>query len=46
MIQLHNGLSTASNLMKTTIKTGDWEVKDAKFVDDLEVLLALTNRCQ
>ena len=42
-MQIENGMSSTKAVERAALRTEDWLVKDLKFVDDEDVILAVSN---
>lgn len=42
VLEIKNGMSTTKSVERATIKTAGWEVRDVKFIDDEELVLAVS----
>ena len=46
MLVIQNGMSSTKSVGGAVIKTAGWEVRDVKFVDDKELVLAVSAKCK
>ena len=46
VLEIENGMSSTKSVEVAVIKTAGWEVKDVKFVDDDEIMLAVSAKCK
>ena len=46
MLEIKNGISSTKSVEGAVIKTAGWEVRDVKFVDDNELMLAVSTKCK
>lgn len=46
LLGIKNGTSSTKSLECAVIKTAGWEVRDVKFVDDDELVLAVSAQCK
>ena len=46
VLGVKNGISSAKSVEGAVIKTAGWDVKDVKFVDDDELMLAVSAKCK
>ena len=46
VLGIKNGMSSTNSVEVAVIKTAGWEVKDVKFVDDDEMVLAVSTKCK
>ena len=46
MLEIKNGISSTKSVEGAVIKTAGWEVRDVKFVDDNELMLAVSTNCK
>ena len=45
-LEIKNGISSTKSVEDAVIKTAGWEVRDVKFVDDNELMLAVSTKCK
>lgn len=45
-LRIENGISTSEGIGCASIRLGSWHLKDIKFVDDTDVLLAMSNNSE
>ena len=45
-LEIKNGVSSTKTMKGAVIETAGWEVKDVKFIDDGELLLAVSANCK
>lgn len=45
-LEIKNGVSSTKTMKGAVIETAGWEVKDVKFIDDEELLLAVSANCE
>ena len=43
---IKNGVSSTKSVEGAVIKTAGWEVRDVRFVDDDEMMLAVSAKCK
>ena len=46
LLEIKNGISSTKSVEGAVIKTAGWEVRDVKFVDDKELVLAVSTKCK
>lgn len=46
VLGIKNGMSSTKSVEIAVIRTASWEVKDVKFVDDDEIVLAVSAKCK
>ena len=46
LLEIKNGISSTQSVEGAVIKTAGWEVRDVKFVDDNELMLAVSTKCK
>lgn len=46
VLEIKNGMSSTKSVEGAEIKTAGWEVRDVKFVDDDELVLAVSAQCK
>lgn len=46
VLGIKNGMSSTKTVEGAVIKTAGWEVRDVKFVDDDELVLAVSAKCE
>ena len=46
LLEISNGMSSTKSLESAVIKTAGWEVRDVKFIDDDELMLAVSTDCK
>ena len=46
LLDIKNGISSTKSVESAVIKTAGWEVRDVKFVDDNEFMLAVSTKCK
>lgn len=46
LLNIRNGMSSTKSVEGAVIKTAGWEVRDVKFVDDTELMLAVSTNCK
>ena len=46
VLLIKNGMSSTKSVAGAVIKTAGWEVRDVKFVDDDELVLAVSANCK
>ena len=46
LLEIKNGMSSTKSIEGAVIKTAGWEVRDVKFVDDDELVLAVSTKCK
>lgn len=46
MLETQNGISSTKSVEGAMIETAGWEVRDVKFVDDDELVLAVSTKCK
>ena len=45
LLAIKNGMSSTRSVEGAVIKTAGWQVRDVKFVDDDEMILAVSTSC-
>ena len=46
LLEIKNGMSSTKSVEGAVIKTAGWDVRDVKFVDDYELMLAMSTKCK
>ena len=46
LLEIKNGISSTKSVECAVIKTAGWQVRDVKFVDDNELMLAVSTKCK
>ena len=46
LLGIKNGMSSTETVEGAVIRTDGWEVRDVKFVDDNELILAVSTKCK
>ena len=46
LMGIKNGVSSTKSVEGAVIKTAGWEVRDVRFVDDDEMMLAVSAKCK
>lgn len=46
VLEIKNGMSSTKSVEGAVIKTASWEFRDVKFVDDDELVLAVSAECK
>ena len=46
LLEIKNGISSTKSVEGAVIKTIGWEVRDVKFIDDNELMLAVSTKCK
>ena len=46
LLEIKNGISSTKSVEGAVIKTTGWEVRDVKFIDDNELMLAVSTKCK
>lgn len=46
VLEIKNGMSSTKSVEGAVIKTASWEFRDVKFVDDDELVLAVSAKCK
>ena len=46
LLDIKNGISSTKSVEGAVIKTAGWQVRDVKFVDDNELMLAVSTNCK
>ena len=46
LLEIKNGMSSTKSVEGAVIKTAGWDVRDVKFVDDYELMLAVSTKCK
>lgn len=46
LLRIKNGMSSTKSVEGAVIKTAGWEIRDVKFVDDDELMLAVSAKCK
>lgn len=46
LLEIQNGISSTKSVESAMIETAGWEVRDVKFVDDDELVLAVSTKCK
>ena len=46
LLEIKNGMSSTKSVEGAVIKTAGWDVRDVKFVDDHDLMLAVSTKCK
>ena len=46
LLEIKNGMSSTKSVEAVVIETAGWEVRDVKFVDDDDLMLAVSTKCK